>query len=61
MRVGSSHGDSGVLTRYYWETIENCVPPETILEALRRSGFVDVRLNTFGGLLAEYVAVKPRR
>jgi demethylmenaquinone methyltransferase / 2-methoxy-6-polyprenyl-1,4-benzoquinol methylase len=61
MRVGTGHGDSGVLIRYYWETIENCVPPETILEALRRSGFVDLSLNTFGGLLAEYVAVKPRR
>jgi demethylmenaquinone methyltransferase / 2-methoxy-6-polyprenyl-1,4-benzoquinol methylase len=49
-----------MLSQYYWETIDACVPPETILEVLRRSGFVDVRRNVFGGLFSEYVAVKPR-
>jgi len=48
-----------MLSQYYWETIEACVPPETILDVLRRSGFVDVRRTVFGGFLSEYVAVKP--
>jgi demethylmenaquinone methyltransferase/2-methoxy-6-polyprenyl-1,4-benzoquinol methylase len=48
-----------MLSQYYWETIDACVPPETILEVLRRSGFTDVRRNVFGGFLSEYIAVKP--
>lgn len=57
---GGGKGDARVLLRYYWDTIEHCVPPGTILEVLRRSGFVGVRLKVFGGLLSEYVAVKSR-
>ncbi len=34
------------LTRYYWETIEQCVPPEAILAAMREGGFDDVRCMT---------------
>jgi demethylmenaquinone methyltransferase/2-methoxy-6-polyprenyl-1,4-benzoquinol methylase len=48
-----------MLSQYYWETIDACVPPGTILNVLRRSGFVDVRRTVFGGFLSEYVAVKP--
>jgi demethylmenaquinone methyltransferase/2-methoxy-6-polyprenyl-1,4-benzoquinol methylase len=50
-----------MLTRYYWDTITSCVPPEAILEVLRRSGFVDVERRVFGGFLSEYVAVKAAR
>jgi demethylmenaquinone methyltransferase/2-methoxy-6-polyprenyl-1,4-benzoquinol methylase len=50
----------GVLTQYYWDTIAECVPPETILDVLRGSGFVDVRRRLRGGLLSEYQAMKPR-
>ncbi len=48
-----------MLSQYYWETIDACVPPETIIEVLRRSGFVDVRRHVYGGFLSEYVAVNP--
>jgi demethylmenaquinone methyltransferase/2-methoxy-6-polyprenyl-1,4-benzoquinol methylase len=48
-----------MLSQYYWETIDTCVPPETILDVLRRSGFVDVERKVFGGFLSEYIAVKP--
>jgi demethylmenaquinone methyltransferase/2-methoxy-6-polyprenyl-1,4-benzoquinol methylase len=48
-----------ILTRYYWDTINACVPPETIVDVLRRSGFVDVDRRVFFGFLSEYVAVKP--
>jgi demethylmenaquinone methyltransferase/2-methoxy-6-polyprenyl-1,4-benzoquinol methylase len=27
------------LMRYYWDTIEHCVPPETIIQAIRDAGF----------------------
>ena len=49
----------GMLTHYYWDTIAACVPPETILEVLRASGFADVQRRARGGLLSEYLAVKP--
>jgi demethylmenaquinone methyltransferase / 2-methoxy-6-polyprenyl-1,4-benzoquinol methylase len=47
-----------MLSQYYWETIDACVPPETIMDVLRRSGFVGVERTVFGGFLSEYVAVK---
>jgi len=50
-----------MLTRYYWDMINSCVPPEAILDVLRRSGFVDVDRRVFGGFLSEYVAVKAGR
>ena len=34
--------DLQTLMHYYWDTIENCVPPETILEAIRAAGFAEV-------------------
>jgi demethylmenaquinone methyltransferase/2-methoxy-6-polyprenyl-1,4-benzoquinol methylase len=48
------------LARYHWDTIAECVPPETILAVLRASGFVDVERRVFAGVISEYAAVKPR-
>jgi len=44
--------------RYYWDTIDQCVPPATILDVLRRDGFVDARRRVYCDFLSEYVAVK---
>jgi demethylmenaquinone methyltransferase/2-methoxy-6-polyprenyl-1,4-benzoquinol methylase len=60
MWVSTRSAHATMLTRYYWDTINSCVPPEAILDVLRRSGFVDVERRVFGGFLSEYVAVKPR-
>lgn len=51
--------DARDMMRYYWETMDACVPPETVLEALRRAGFVDVNRIKMAGLFSEYSAVKP--
>ena len=48
------------LMHYYWDTIAQCVPPETILDVMRRSGLTDVERQLRGGLLSEYIGVKPR-
>jgi SAM-dependent methyltransferase len=48
-----------LLMEYYWDTIDECVPPATILAALRQTGFVDVEHRIFGGCLSEYLARKP--
>ncbi len=50
------------LWRYYWDTIEACVPPAQVLATLETSGFCGVRCyNEIRGLsiLAEYQATKP--
>jgi demethylmenaquinone methyltransferase/2-methoxy-6-polyprenyl-1,4-benzoquinol methylase len=56
-RVGTGSASAQRLMDYYWETIERCVPPEAILDALRRSGFEATR-RVQGGLLSEYVGTK---
>ena len=50
-----------LLMKYYWDTIDQCVPPESILAILERSGFVHVHRRVLFGFLNEYVAAKPAR
>lgn len=50
--------DARDMMRYYWETMDACVPPETVLEAMRAAGFVDVAAKRMGVVIAEYSAVK---
>jgi demethylmenaquinone methyltransferase/2-methoxy-6-polyprenyl-1,4-benzoquinol methylase len=45
--------------KYYWDTIAECVPAETIVAVMRESGFVDVGRRVYGGILSEYVGRKP--
>jgi demethylmenaquinone methyltransferase/2-methoxy-6-polyprenyl-1,4-benzoquinol methylase len=44
--------------KYYWETIEACVRPELIIEALNKTGFTQVKRDSRFGVLSEYTAVK---
>jgi Methylase involved in ubiquinone/menaquinone biosynthesis len=39
VRWTSGMAETETLMRYYWDTIETCVPPDTILGALRAAGF----------------------
>jgi demethylmenaquinone methyltransferase / 2-methoxy-6-polyprenyl-1,4-benzoquinol methylase len=47
------------LWRYYWDTIEACIAPETVLQALRDAGFTDVRQHLELGIFSEYTATRP--
>ena len=47
------------LYKYCWESHEQCVPPETILSALRQVGFENVRRSVTLGVFSEYRAEKP--
>ncbi|HCK82383.1 MAG TPA: class I SAM-dependent methyltransferase [Candidatus Competibacter sp.] len=38
-RLTTGQQDTQTLMRYYWDTIENCVPPDTIVQAIRDAGF----------------------
>jgi demethylmenaquinone methyltransferase/2-methoxy-6-polyprenyl-1,4-benzoquinol methylase len=44
---------------YFWETMDSCVRPASVLEALRASGFEQVRRQSYLGLFSEYIAVRP--
>lgn len=59
-RIGTRSASAGLLTRYFWDTIAECVPPETVMEALKQSGFVDVNRHVLWDFLTEYVGTKPR-
>jgi demethylmenaquinone methyltransferase/2-methoxy-6-polyprenyl-1,4-benzoquinol methylase len=57
-RLGTGSAAAQRLMDYYWDTIEHCVPPAAILEAMRANGFEATR-RVQGGLLSEYVGLKP--
>lgn len=51
--------DMRTLMKYYWETIESCVRPAVILDAMRTAGFIDVEVKTTFGMLNDYSATRP--
>lgn len=51
--------DSDTLMRYYWDTIEACVPPPEILSQLTQAGLEDVRCETDIGIMRAYSARRP--
>ncbi len=58
--IGADNQSASTLMRYYWDTIEHCVPMPVITAALTRAGFTDVRVKTwFSGLVKDYVGIKP--
>ena len=59
MRIRTRSEPAEVLMKFYWDTIDQCVPPETILSVLRDGGFTDVERRVLWGFMSEYVAVKP--
>jgi demethylmenaquinone methyltransferase/2-methoxy-6-polyprenyl-1,4-benzoquinol methylase len=59
-RLVARHRSVPELMRYYWDTIEACVPPKSILEALATAGFVDVIRYVEHGVFSEYRASKPQ-
>jgi len=60
-RLSTGSVQAELLMKYHWDTIAECVPPVTILEFLRASGFVEVECRVRGGLLSEYIGLKPAR
>ena len=43
---------------YFWDTVENCVPAEAILSALREAGFPGAARSVTGGVLSEYTGMR---
>jgi demethylmenaquinone methyltransferase / 2-methoxy-6-polyprenyl-1,4-benzoquinol methylase len=57
-RLFTRSTDARDMMKYYWETMDACVPPETVLRALADSGLTDVKRRVEIGLFSEYTAVK---
>ncbi|MFN3414311.1 MAG: class I SAM-dependent methyltransferase [Thermoanaerobaculum sp.] len=53
------HRTTAELWRYFWDTMEACVPPEKVMAALEDAGFAQVSRYLELGIFSEYTAVKP--
>lgn len=53
------HRKTAELWRYFWDTMEACVPPEVVLGSLAAAGFTAVSRYVELGIFSEYTAVKP--
>ena len=57
-RMASRSGNTSVLWRYYWDTIEACAPPEEVVRTLQKAGFDNAGRHLELGMFSEYQAVK---
>ena len=57
-RLVARHRDMPKLMRYYWDTIEACASPASIIVAITAAGFVDVDRHIELGVFLEYRATK---
>jgi demethylmenaquinone methyltransferase/2-methoxy-6-polyprenyl-1,4-benzoquinol methylase len=60
-RVVGRRAETATLMRYYWDTIDACVPPASIVAALHEAGFADVDRRVELGIFSEYRARRPAR
>ncbi|EXJ16238.1 class I SAM-dependent methyltransferase [Imhoffiella purpurea] len=51
--------DARRLMQYYWDTVDQCVPPGIIESALQGAGFASVERGVLHAIMNEYTAVKP--
>ena len=58
-KVVARRHDTIELWRFYWDTIEACIAPESVIGALRAAGFDAVKRHAELGIFSEYTAVKP--
>lgn len=59
-RITTSRQSSQLLWQYYWDTIEACVSPETMIHAIQDANFANVRQHVQLGIFTEYTANKPQ-
>jgi demethylmenaquinone methyltransferase/2-methoxy-6-polyprenyl-1,4-benzoquinol methylase len=57
--VSTRSREAKILMDYYWDTVEQCVPPATIVDAMREVGFEEARCKVVvPGAFCEYTATK---
>jgi len=55
-RVVGRTPEAPTLYRYFWDTIEACVPPARVVDALREAGFTGVKRHIEARMFSEYTA-----
>ena len=59
-RVATGSREAKLLMDYYWDTVEKCVPSETIVAAMRGAGFANVKFEVvIPGVFCEYTGTRP--
>ncbi|MBT2327059.1 class I SAM-dependent methyltransferase [Variovorax paradoxus] len=56
-RLAAKQRTTPELWRFYWDTIEACIPPATVIAALEAAGFTQVQRHVELGIFSEYTAV----
>lgn len=57
-RFVSRQKDTSTIWRYFWDSIEACVPPEKVIVTLNATGLTQVKRNLEIGIFSEYQAIK---
>ncbi|MDB5965755.1 MAG: demethylmenaquinone methyltransferase [Polaromonas sp.] len=57
-KIVSRQASTATIWRYYWDSIEACVPPEQVIATLSAAGLTQVRRHLEIGVFSEYQAVK---
>ena len=57
-RLTSSKADTPLMWSYYWDTIDQCVPPASVVHTLRESGFEGVDRHVELGIFSEYRGIR---
>jgi demethylmenaquinone methyltransferase/2-methoxy-6-polyprenyl-1,4-benzoquinol methylase len=58
-RIVTRNADTSVLWRYYWDSIEACALPASVMSTLANAGFENVNRHLELGMFSEYRARKP--
>lgn len=58
-RLITGSNDAREMMAYYWETIDACVPPGAILQALADAGFQNTTRRVEIGICSQYTATRP--
>jgi demethylmenaquinone methyltransferase/2-methoxy-6-polyprenyl-1,4-benzoquinol methylase len=57
-RLAVRNGNTSVLWRYYWDTIEACAKPASVMRTIQEAGFSNVERHVVLGIFSEYRATK---
>ncbi len=58
-RLFTRSQDARTMMVYFWETMDACVPPESVLAAMSSAGLTAVKREKLAGLFSEYHAISP--
>ena len=57
-RFISKQKNTATIWRYFWDSIEACVPPEQVIATLNGVGLTEVKRHLAVGIFSEYQAIK---